>query len=47
VELKDQRGYLPMATGGSRISLPPDSALRAHYGAAGHDRNAAGQVSML
>jgi hypothetical protein len=47
-ELKDWRGYLPMATGGSRIRLPPDSGLLSHYGATGHDLSAAtGQVSML
>ncbi|MDR0638836.1 MAG: hypothetical protein LBG27_08050 [Spirochaetaceae bacterium] len=40
-ELKDWRGYLPEATGGSHIALPPEAALRGYYGAAGHEKSAA------
>jgi hypothetical protein len=40
-ELKDWRGYLPMAIDGSHVALPPDAVLREYYGATGHEQNAA------
>jgi hypothetical protein len=39
-ELKAWRGYLPLATDGSHIALPPDAALREYYGATGHGKSA-------
>ncbi|MDR0684470.1 MAG: IS4 family transposase, partial [Spirochaetaceae bacterium] len=48
-ELKYWRGaYLLLAVDGSRVALPADAALRAYYGATGHDKSAAtAQASIL
>jgi hypothetical protein len=47
-ELNDRRGYPLMAVDGSRITLPPDEALRKYYGVIGNDKTVAtARVSVL
>ncbi|MDR1148543.1 MAG: hypothetical protein LBK66_07920, partial [Spirochaetaceae bacterium] len=40
-ELKDWRGYLPMAIDGSHAALPPDAELKKYYGATGPEHSVA------